>query len=390
MNILVDVTFIVRGRNRGAETYVNALLSELCKVPDANVVCLTNRLNHDYYQNELGLECRASASQGGNRAARFLYQQIGLGAVAKATCADVLFCPGNLSPVRPTVPTVSVIHDVNFYDIPKSMPRGVRLVFRAGMPWMVRSAARVVTVSEYSKRRIVETLGIAGDKVVVIHEGAPADVGRAGEGDWRAVKRKYGIRGDFFLSVSSGLPHKNIERLVCGFGEMKKRSTGGHQLVLVGHELDRATESRLEGESFRDDVVVTGYVSEAEKFSLFRNGLAYVYPSLYEGFGLPALEAQSCGLPLAASRCGSLPEVCGSGAVYFDALSVDSIANTMLDIAGDAVLRTDLVRRGYDNAARFSWRRAAAETYALLKSVVESGGAGPARTRPAGRVGVTA
>lgn len=390
MKVWVDVTFIVRGRNRGAETYVSALLPELRNMPDANIVCLTNRLNHDYFRDELGLECRASASHGGNRFTRFLYQQVGAGAAAKADRADVLFCPGNLSPVRPPVPTVSVIHDVNFYDIPESMPLGVRLVFRAGMPFMARSAARVVTGSEYSKRRIVETLKISGDKVVVIHDGAPADVGRAGEGDWRAVKRKYGIRGEFFLSVSSGLPHKNIERLVCGFGEMKKRSTGGHQLVLAGHELDRSTESRLEGKSFRDDVVVTGYVSEAEKFSLFRNGLAYVYPSLYEGFGLPALEAQSCGLPLAASRCGSLPEVCGSGAVYFDALSVDSIANTMLDLAGDAALRADLVRRGYDNAARFSWRRAAAETYALLKSVVDSGGAGSVRTRPAGRVGVTA
>ena len=373
LNILVDLIFIIPGRNRGTETYVNALLAELRNLPGANIVCLTNRLNHGYYQDEMGFECYASTTHGRNRVTRLMYQQVAIGFVAKRTGADVLFCPGYLSPVFPPLPTVSVIHDVNFYDIPKSMSPGVRLVYSMSMPFMVRSATRIITVSQYSKKRIMETLNVSGDKVVVIHEGPLAGRNGITEDDWQAVRRKYAVRGEFFLSVSSGLPHKNIERLVRGFVEMKKKYPGDQQLVLVGHELDDGIEAYLERESFRDDVVATGFISDAEKLSFLKNGLAYIYPSLYEGFGLPALEAQSCGLPLAASRCTSLPEICGQGAIYFDALSVESIANTFLDLCRDEELREDLVRRGYENVSRFSWRRAAIETLALLMSAAENG-----------------
>ena len=373
MRVLVDLMFIVPGRNRGTETYVNALLAELRNLPGVDVLCLTNRLNHGRYRDEMGLECLASAVHGGNRVARFLYQQAAVGFAARRSGADVLFCPGYLSPVFPPVPTVPVVHDLNYRDIPGSVPWVRRLMFGVGMPFMVRSAARIITVSEYSRRRIMEALKVSGDKVVSIHEGPPADPGGLTEEDWGVVRRKYAVRGEFFLSVSSGLPHKNIGRLVRGFVEMKKRRPGGQQLVLAGHGLDEGTEAYLEGEPARRDVVVAGPVSDKEKALFLKHGLAYVYPSLYEGFGLPALEAQSSGLPVAASRCGSLPEVCGRGAIYFDATSVDSIADTLLELGRDEALRERLVERGYENAARFSWRRAALETRAVLEGVVEGG-----------------
>ena len=115
-------------------------------------------------------------------------------------------------------------------------------------------------------------------------------------------------------------------------------------------------------------MVATGFISEAEKIAFLRNGLAYFFPSLYEGFGLPALEAQSCGLPLAASRYGSLPEVCGQGAVYFDAMSVESIADTFLELRDDGELRDILIQAGFANIQRFSWQRAAQETRAILQA----------------------
>ena len=124
----------------------------------------------------------------------------------------------------------------------------------------------------------------------------------------------------------------------------------------------------LERAGLGDAVIATGFISHGEKIAFLRNSLAYFFPSLYEGFGLPALEAQSCGLPLAASRYGSLPEVCGPGALYFDALSVDSIAKAFLELRQDGELRARLVREGYANLARFSWRRAAQETLAVLQA----------------------
>lgn len=373
MKVLADLTFIVPGRNRGTETYVNALLAELRGLPGLDVACLTNRLNQSRYRDEMGFECHASGVHGGNRTTRFAYQQAAAAFVAGRTGADVLFCPGNLSPIFPSVPTVSVVHDMNFRDIPGSVPLGRRLVYGMSMPFAVRSAARLITVSQYSRRRIMDVLKVGGEKVVVVHEGPPAERDMLGADDWKVVSRNYGIRGDFFLSVSSGLPHKNIGGLLRGFVEMKKRHPGGQQLVLAGHGLGGELESYLDRESVRGDVVATGYVSDGEKWSFLKNALAYVFPSLYEGFGLPALEAQACGVPVAASRHGSLPEICGEGALYFDALSAESIARALRELGRDAALRESLARKGCDNLSRFSWRRAAMETGAVLMGVAESG-----------------
>lgn len=373
MKVLVDLTFIVPGRNGGTETYVNALLAELRGLPGFEIECLTNRLNQGRYRDEMGLECHASGLHGENRTTRFAYQQAAAALVAGRRGADVLFCPGNLAPLCSSVPTVPVIYDTNFRDIRGSVPWGRGLVFSMSMPFVVRSAARIITVSQYSRRRIMEALKVGGDKVVVVHGAPPAERDLLEADDWRVVRRKYGVRGDFFLSVSSGLPHKNIGRLLRGFVEMKKRHSGGQQLVLVGHGLGGELESYLDRESVRGDVVATGYVSDGEKWSFLKNALAYVFPSLYEGFGLPALEAQACRVPVAASRHGSLPEICGEGALYFDALSVESIARALRELGRDAALRQSLVRKGCDNLSRFSWRRAALETGAVLRGVAESG-----------------
>ena len=372
MRIVVDLLFVVPGRNRGTQTYVDSLLPELAALPGADLVCLTNGRNHRYYAVEVGLPCRATPVGGARRPLRVLYQQLLLCRAAKRLRGDALFCPGYLAPAFPTLPTAVALHDLNFRDIPETVPAGRRLLYNIVAPAAVRRAAAVITVSEFSKERIARGLGCAGDKIVVVPEGPLAER-EATAADWPAVRAKYGVRGDYFLSISSGDRHKNIRRLAQGFVAAQRRAPGGEQLVLVGHRLDAELAAWLGREGFGEAVVATGYVSAAEKAAFLRNGLAYFFPSLYEGFGLPALEAQSCGLPLAASRYGSLPEVCGEGAVYFDAMSVASIADTFLKLRDDGGLRDSLIQAGYANIRRFSWRRAARETLAALRAVVEAG-----------------
>ena len=381
MNVLVDLLFIVPERNRGVRTYVDNLLAELNGLPDTNVTALTNRHNHDYYRNELGLRCHAAPVDGGNRLTRFLYQQAGIGFAAKSTGADVLFSPGYSAPVLPSLPTVVTLHDVGFRDIAASAPPAVRWVQGLVIPWAVRSAARIITVSQFSKIRIMNLLGIAGNKISVIHNGPLPGAGGLAESDWLRLSRKHGVRGRFFLSISDGRPHKNIERMVRAFLRMKIACGGDWQLVLVGHELDGKIREYVAREGFRDDVIATGFVSEAEKIAFLNNGFVHVFPSLYEGFGLPALEAQSCGLPLASSKHGSLPEVCGEGAVYFDAASVENIAAVLIELCRNAALRERIVRKGYENVRRFSWRRAAIATAAVLEGAAGGGGGGGGEAR---------
>ena len=376
MNIIVDLLFIVPGKNRGTQTYVDSLLTALYDAADTNIMCLTNRSNHGYYNDSLGFQCHLTPVDGRNRLTRGIYQQTIMSFTARSAGGDVLFCPGYLSPIFSVLPTVVVLHDVNFRDIPKLVPSAVqwaynrRWAYNMIVPLAVRSASRVITASQFSKERIIAELDLPDDKVVVIHEGPLLNPGHTAENMWPAIKQKYSITGECFLSISSGLPQKNLNRLVHGFIEMKKKSRGHWQLALVGCELDDEIEAYLEREGYREDVVATGFVSDSEKAAFLNNSTAYVFPSLYEGFGLPALEAQSFGLPLAASRFGSLPEICGDGAIYFDALSIESIADTMLELSESEELRDNLIQAGYENVTRFSWQSAAKETLSVLRSAV--------------------
>lgn len=371
MKILVDLLFVVPGRNRGTQTYVEGLLAEMSKLPETNLICLTNGSNHRHFRDKLGLSCLRAPIHGRNRSTRLLYELFIAGSVARRVDADALFCPGYLVPIAPNLPTVVVIHDANFHDIPASMAAVVRLAQRLLMPRVARLASRIVTVSQFSKERIVHALRISAQKIDVIHEGPLLADEQARPHDWQDLQRKYGIRGSCFLSISSGLPHKNIERLVRGFIEMKKRRPGDQQLALLGHRLNAETEALLLREGCRDDVIATGFVTDAEKLAFLRNSLIYCFPSLYEGFGLPALEAQSCGLPLAASKCASLPEICGDGAAYFDPLSVNSIAATLVQLYDDPASRERLIRRGYENLSRFSWRKAAIATRRVIAEAAQ-------------------
>lgn len=365
MKIVIDLLFIVPCKNRGTQTYVDSLLAELTRLDGLELVCLTNKLNHAHYTG-LGLNCHLTPVHGGRTITRVLYQQCFSSWLARRLGGDILFCPGYLSPMLPVLRTVPVLHDMNYKDIAGAVSTLMKLAYSIIVPIALRTATQVITVSHFSKTRIVELLGIRDEHISVVHEGPLAATVPANSPDWESLQKKYSLVADCFLSVSSGAPHKNIVRLVQGFLSMKKKTGSDVQLVMLGHSLSQEVEALLRDYGPSHGVVSTGYVPEAEKVAFFRHSLAYVFPSLYEGFGLPVLEAQSCGLPLAASRYASLPEVAGEGALYFDALDPQSIAQALEQLYLDSALRERLSAAGYENVAQFSWKRAAEETRAVL------------------------
>lgn len=370
MKVVVDLLFIIPGKNRGTQTYVDSLLAELTRLKGIEIICLTNKANHTYYE-KFGYDCRRTAISGKNRVLRILYQQLFVSRIAQRLGADVLFCPGYLSPMFPRLPMVPVIHDMNYRDIPESIAFFNRKAYEVIVPRSSRAAAKVITVSHFSKERIVTLLGLNEEAVTVVHEGPLAVSTTGNQTDWETFRAKHAIESECFLSICSGALHKNVERLVDGFLLMREKTGANVNLVLVGHSLSESVMKKLEGTAADHGVVVTGFISDEEKVVLLKNSLAYIFPSLYEGFGLPALEAHSCGLPLAASRYGSLPEVCGDAALYFDAMDIRSIADAMQTLYTDKALREKLKEAGYRNVQRFCWKRAAEETRAVLTSVLD-------------------
>jgi len=183
------------------------------------------------------------------------------------------------------------------------------------------------------------------------------------------VRRRDGLRGPYILFVGNLEPRKNLVRLIEAFGRLKARHTLPHQLIVAGKRgwLYRSIFEAVERLGLRDDVIFTGYVPAEDLPALYAMADLFAFPSLYEGFGLPVLEAMACGTPVLTARTGSLPEVAGEAAWYVDPLDVEALADGMARILTDPGTRADLVDRGLLQAKRFTWAKTAAATLDIYR-----------------------
>ena len=291
----------------------------------------------------------------------------------------VLHCPANTGPFLLPAQTrlVLTIHDV-MYLLPKgTLPASPSNYQRLGalyrrlvVPAAARRAAAIVVVSKHSRSDVLRLLKPPSEKVAVVGE-APGNACRVLEDriDVDAVRAKYGLNHPYLLCFGGIDPRKNTARVLEGYCLFRKRASCEHRLVLVG--LPSSAERRYVREA--DDlgvarqVVFTGFVSEEELVALYNGAEALVYPSLYEGFGLPVLEAMACGTPVITSARGSLPEAAGDAAIMVDPLNVEDIAAAMLRIAQDEMLRRQLIARGFTQASKFSWRNTAEQMLAVYE-----------------------
>ena len=249
--------------------------------------------------------------------------------------------------------------------------------------WMLahRFAARraryVVAVSENTKRDVERIWGIAPERIAVVHEGVTPDYRPVDDEDAvKAARARYGIRGPYFLYLGGFDPRKNLHNMLSGFKRFLLAAGGGFQLVLCGDAVgfEGYLEDEVEELGLEGNVVFTGFVTEEDLPALYSGAAAFLNVSLYEGFGLPLLEAMACGTPVLASRTSSIPEVVGDAGLLVDPLEPGEIAAGMERLARDGGLAAQLSEKGRAQAAGFTWERAAASILELYGRVTEGGG----------------
>ena len=321
-------------------------------------------------------EVRSAAERLGPRFGKLWWEQAALRGVCSAQRVDLLHSPYFASPLYPSVPTVVTIHDV----IPLVLPGyGRSLHVRAYMKLVAAAARRadaILTVSETSKRDIVRVLAIPPERIHVTYNAADASLRPICDmAALEGIRDSHGIAGDYLLYFGGFDRRKNVERILQAF---KAAHTDFHspcQLVLagslnlVGHPLYPDPRTMVRRLGIEEQVIVTGRISEEEKPLLYSGATAFVFPSLYEGFGMPVLEAMACGTPVITSNISSLPEVAGDAALLVDPTNVDAIAEAMVRIVNDAGLREELSRKGLQRASRFSWEASALKTLEVYRQV---------------------
>ena len=272
-------------------------------------------------------------------------------------------------------PIVVMIHDLSFRHHPEWFTRGEKLRFELTVPWTARRAKRILTVSEFSRRDIVHSLGVPEDRVVVTYNRIPRSFSPQLSGDVAATLERLGIRAPYVLALGNLQPRKNLPLLIRAWQELRAAEADfGLRLVLVGKKAWLFDEvlAASERSGFADDIILTGYVPDEDLPSLYSGAEFCVYPSLFEGFGLPPIEAMASGAPVITSNTTALPEVCGDAAEYFDPASADDLKRAMLALHRDPALRARRVAAGLKRAAFFQETDPAAATIAAYEQAALS------------------
>jgi len=368
MKIGINLLYLLPGVVGGTETYAAGLLHGLAEIDQRNeYVVFVNRESESWplpgAANFTRVLCPVRAA---NRACRYFFEQVRLPRLLAKYHIDVVHSLGYVGPLAAPCPSVVTIPDLNYIAMKQTMPGRRRMLLRFFSTQSALRANHVITISRFSQGEICRFIKLDPGKITVTHLGAMRNADSDSSGNWDELTRRYRIRAPYVVAFWGGVVHKNIPRLIRAFALVKDAFP--HSLVLIGHipsNVDLATESK----EIRDRVAITGYVPEGHVLPLLRHADLFVLPSLYEGFGLPVLEAQQAAVAVACSTAGSLPEVGGDGALYFDPTSVEHMADTIRRCLADAALRSDLVLKGRENLARFSWNKTARETLSVYEEV---------------------
>jgi glycosyltransferase involved in cell wall biosynthesis len=376
MRIGVNLLPLGPDRSGGIEWYARSLVRSLRGMCQGDELYLfTNRESHESFgPDSPGVQRVLCPVEEASRGRRILYEQVQLPRLADELSIDVLHSPFYTWPLRCSRPGVVTICDM-LYKVHPHWVGQPRLTFwRMFVPRAADRCRRIVTLSENSKDDIVRFLRVSPEKVVVTPLAADAEFERMPTvAEVERVKRLHGIEGPYVLTVGGMRPHKNTLTLLQAFRRYS-RSTDATKLTLVVTGRDYGAKSEVEAaialSDCGDRVRVLGYVARADLPALYRGALMYVSMSFFEGFGLTALEAMSCGTPVIVSKGGALPEVVGGAGIVLEPTDVDGLAEAIALLARDDQLRGKLSEEGTARAKEFSWTRTARGTLEAYRAAV--------------------
>ncbi len=380
MIIGVDASRAARAQRTGTETYSLELIKALAELTSAQRklrLYSPHPPQHTDWPDSLFVETRIIPWPR-------LWTQLRLALELHRHPPDVLFVPAHVLPLYCPVPAVVTVHDLGY----RHYPQAHRPFDRWYLEWSTRRhcrvARRVVVDSEATRQDLANFYAADPARISVVYLGRdetlqPVDDPRI----IAQVKARYNIEGDYLLYLGTLQPRKNLIRLIEAFemaGQLWPQP--GPKLVIAGRPgwLYETIIGRVQELGLTGRVIFPGYVAPADKAALLSGALAYVFPSLYEGFGLPVLEAMACGTPVLTSNCSSLLEVAGQAARLVDPHRTDDIAAGLVELTTNAGLRRTLVEQGFQQIQRFSWREAASQIMELLEQTTR-----PPNHPPSGR-----
>ena len=360
-------------RSAGATWYIHNILCHLPAATSDSRLRYTAFLHEPRFSPPAGMHIRRSLWATSSPIRRIAWEQMVAPVALRRERIDVLHAMAFVAPLFSPCPTVVTVLDLSFLRYPETFKAFNRLYLGLMTRASVRRASRVIAISESTRQDVIALLGVSPDRVHRVYCGVDPSLCPAPKAELDAFRQKKGLPERFVLNLGTIEPRKNVARLVQAYAALVASAPAemaDTPLVIAGGRgwLADPIFARVQELGMQDRVRFTGYVSEDEKRLWYNAATCFCYPSLYEGFGLPPLEAMACGVPVIVSDAASLPEVVGDAGLTVSPLDTRALTEAMRQVLLNPALHADLAARGRARALRFSWAEAArqtAEIYAL-------------------------
>ena len=368
MRIAIDAHSVGTGLG-GNESYATNLIEALAEIDQANryTLYVTRRAAIERFSDRWpNFSVRSTLPH-----TPLIRIPLTLSAELRRNPVDVLHVQFTAPPFSPC-PVVVSIHDLSFEHLPQTFKWRSRKQLRITVRRSAREASQVIALSEYARNDIIDTYQVSPEKICAIPLAAAAHFQPIkNEEELQRVRQIYGIEGEYILSLGAIQPRKNLGRLVAAYARLRRAKPEGKlpKLVVAGKcaWLYDETLRAIKDLELSDSVILTGYVPENDLPALYSGALCFVYPSYFEGFGLPPLEAMQCGVPVIVGDRTSLPEVVGDAGVLVDPFDVDALAAAIEKVISDSNLRVHLSVQGLARARLFQWQETARQTLAVYR-----------------------
>jgi glycosyltransferase involved in cell wall biosynthesis len=373
MRIAVNTRLLIKDKLEGIGWFTHQTLSRIVRQhPEHEFIFFFDRPYDPSFVFAPNVTPVVVAPQARHFVLFYAWFELRLPALLKKYKADLFLSPDGFSSLGTNVPTCLVIHDLAFERYPEHMKASHRMYWRHFSPKFARKAARIATVSTFSKNDIVKFYRINPDKIDVVYNGAHEEYVPLTWEEKEAVQEKYTEGCEYFVFAGALHPRKNIVNLLKAFIAFKKKQRSNMKLVIVGRFAWKYEEviAMKDTMPFKEDVKWVGYMDVAELSKVIGAAYALTYPSLFEGFGIPILEALQCNVPCIVSNTSSMPEVAGDAALLVDPRNVDDIAEKMQMIYKDEVLRAKLIEAAKEQVKKFSWQKSADKLWESMMAAV--------------------
>ncbi len=358
-------------RSAGINWYIYHLLQNLIPAPDLQYTVFSSEPRARECFKQLAIAQSQLPTH--KPTVRIFWEQFIQPLALRRERIDLLHALAFAGPLTVSIPWIATVYDLSFIRYPQSFNTANRLYLTWAVRDSLRRADRVIAISESTKRDLVEMFGATADKIAVVYGGTDPSFAPARDSmEINALRTRRNLPEKMILHVGTIEPRKNIACLVGAFARAKRAARLPHRLVLIGARGWKYSkvDTAIEQEGISNDVIFAGYVPQDELPLWYQAADLLAYPSLYEGFGLPPLEAMACGTPVVTSNAASLPEVVGDAALQVAPDDEPALADAIVRALTDRALREQMIARGIAQAAQFSWERAGRETTALYRTVL--------------------